>query len=176
MRAEKICKLSLGAVFVAFIAVCSWICIYLPSGMPLTLQIFAISLSGFLLGIKWGTMSVISYILLGAVGIPVFSSFTGGISYISGPTGGFILGFIPLAFSCGAVSGIKNKALKLIIPFIGLIICHAFGFLYYSIVTRISPILAFLTSSAPYIIKDIILIFGAFLLTLRLKKLINSKI
>ena len=170
MRAENIYKISLSALFTAIIAICSWLCIQLPSSMPVTLQVFAVALSGFFLGIKLSSLSVLAYILLGAVGIPVFSSFTGGISCLTGPTGGFIIGFIPLSILCGLSIKTKSKILKLFLPISGIIICHAFGIAQYAVITKTSPFLAFLVSSAPYIIKDVILIFGAFFLSLRLKK------
>ena len=89
IRTLNMAKVSLMAVL---IAVCSWITI--PSQIPFTLQTLAIFTALGLLGGKLGTLSICIYILLGCVGIPVFSGFRGGIGIIAGPTGGYIYGFI----------------------------------------------------------------------------------
>ena len=70
----------------------------IPIGpVPISLTNFAIYLSLYLLDWKKGTVSYILYLLLGLVGLPVFSGFTGGIGKLAGPTGGYIIGFIPMA-------------------------------------------------------------------------------
>jgi len=80
------------ALFAVLMAICSWISI--PTVIPFTLQTFAVFLAVCVLGGKRGTMSVIVFVLLGAVGIPVFAGFTGGLQVILGNTGGYIIGFI----------------------------------------------------------------------------------
>ena len=79
-------------MFAAVIAVLSQIAIPLPSGVPVTLQTFAVALAGYTLGMKLGGLSAIVYVLIGAVGVPVFSGFKGGLGSLTGPTGGFIWG------------------------------------------------------------------------------------
>ena len=92
----------LCAVMAAVTAVCAQISIPMPSGVPVTLQTFAVPLTGYLLGMKYGLISVAVYILLGAAGVPVFTGFRGGIGTIAGPTGGFIVGFLlmVIGFMC----------------------------------------------------------------------------
>ena len=80
------------AIFTALMAVCSWISI--PTAIPFTLQTMAVFLAVGLLGGKRGTLAVTAYVLLGAVGAPVFANFSGGIGILLGQTGGYILGFI----------------------------------------------------------------------------------
>ena len=80
------------AVGAALIAICSWISI--PMAVPFTLQTFAVFAILLLLGGKRGTMSILTYVLMGAIGLPVFSGFTGGVGVLLGKTGGYILGFI----------------------------------------------------------------------------------
>ena len=75
----------------ALMAVCSWISI--PTAIPFTLQTMAVFLAVGLLGGKRGTLAVTAYVLLGAVGAPVFANFSGGIGILLGQTGGYILGF-----------------------------------------------------------------------------------
>ena len=79
-------------LFAVVIAICSWISI--PTVVPFTLQTFAVFLAVAVLGGKRGTLSVIVYVLLGAVGLPVFSGFKGGIGVLLNTTGGYIIGFI----------------------------------------------------------------------------------
>lgn len=76
----------------ALMAVCSWISI--PTAVPFTLQTFAVFCILSLLGGKRGTAAILVYLLLGAIGLPVFAEFTSGIGIILGNTGGYMLGFI----------------------------------------------------------------------------------
>ena len=92
MNRQKITTIVLCALFAAITAVLSQIAIPMPSGVPVTLQTFAIALCGFYLCTARATVSTVVYVLLGAVGVPVFSGFKGGIASIVGPTGGFIIG------------------------------------------------------------------------------------
>ena len=71
--------------------------------VPISLTNFAIYLSLYLLDWKKGTLSYLIYLLLGLVGLPVFSGFTGGLAKLAGPTGGYIIGFIPMAILAGIV-------------------------------------------------------------------------
>ena len=114
MNRQKITTIVLCALFAAITAVLSQIAIPMPSGVPVTLQTFAIALCGFYLCTARATVSTVVYVLLGAVGVPVFSGFKGGIASIVGPTGGFIIGFIAMA----AISGIafRNMPEKFRIP------------------------------------------------------------
>ena len=79
------------ALFTALIAVLAQISIPLPGGVPLTLQTLAVPLAGIVLGPRRGTFSTLLYVLLGAIGIPVFANFTGGLGIVLGVTGGFII-------------------------------------------------------------------------------------
>ena len=80
------------ALFAAIIAVCSWI--QIPMTVPFTMQTFAVFCALATLGGKGGTISVLIYIVLGAVGVPVFAGFTGGVGILFGTTGGYIIGFL----------------------------------------------------------------------------------
>jgi len=115
----------------ALIVICSWISI--PMTVPFTLQTFAVFLSVILLGGKRGTLSVLVYILLGAVGLPVFSGFKGGIGVILGPTGGYILGFIISALIMWGFESMFGKKLWVYITsmILGLASCYAFGTIWF---------------------------------------------
>ena len=85
--------MTLCALFGALIALCSWLCV--PIGdIAFTMQTFAVFLTLGLLGGKWGTVTILVYLLLGAVGMPVFTAFRGGIGVLAGVTGGYLWGFL----------------------------------------------------------------------------------
>ena len=168
------------ALMAAIIAVCSWISI--PVGaVPVTLQTFAIAVCGGLLGMKKGTLAVVVYTLLGVVGLPVFSLFTGGIGAISGATGGYILGFVFITvfggFFCDRFSG--NLPLTVIGSIIGLLICYATGTLWYAFVYlgntgHTGLISVLVTCVLPYIIPDFIKITLGCLVAKTVRKRIGA--
>lgn len=95
---KKTTQLAYSALFTALIALCAWVSVPMP--VPFTLQTLAVFLCASLQKPKWAAASVAAYIALGALGLPVFSNFRGGLGMLLGPTGGFILGFLPAAFVC----------------------------------------------------------------------------
>ena len=114
----------------AVIAVCSQISV--PTIVPFTMQTFAVFTVVGLLGIWQGTCAVCVYIALGAIGVPVFSGFRGGIAALTGATGGYIIGFIALALIMGAIIKIKpeSRPWAYIAMALGLAVCYAFGSLW----------------------------------------------
>ena len=156
------------------ICVISLLQIPLSTGVPVTLQVFAVALAGYILGWARGSVAVLIYIAVGIVGVPVFSGYMGGFSAFFGPTGGFIVGFFLIALLSGL--GRDQKAvLAILFGFAGLVLCHGLGVLHYRIITNCSIGTALLTVSLPYIIKDMALIAGAYFLSLPLKKRILKK-
>ena len=159
-------------IFTAIITICSWISI--PFTVPFTLQTFAVFLAVLLLGGKRGTIAVLVYILLGTVGIPVFSGFKGGIGVLLGPTGGYIIGFIATALIMWAFEHFRsdNKTVYPVISMLtGLLACYAFGTVWFFRVynngtdtpASVSVILGWCV--VPFIIPDLIKIFLAFLIS-----------
>lgn len=157
-------------MFAAILAILSQISIPMPSGMPITLQTFAVALTGFVLAWKRGTASTLIYILLGAVGVPVFSGLRGGIQVLVGHTGGFIWGFVFMAILCGVGIMQENKTMGIIIGFIGLAICHLFGVIQFAVVMKMDFLKSFLLASAPYLIKDAVSVILAYILGYRIRK------
>jgi len=163
------------ALFVALTAICSWIMI--PSPIPFTLQTFAVCLSCILLGGRNGSITIIAYIVLGAVGLPVFSGFRGGLGALLGPTGGYILGFIFSALVIWLITSLFGKSLYVYIlsTIPALLICYAFGTAWYVLVyTKSTETISFISVLSlcviPYIIPDIIKICLAVSLGSSLKK------
>lgn len=168
---SKISNLVFASLFSAIISVISQIYIMTPFGIPITLQIFAVSLCGFFLGAKWGIASVLTYISAGILGLPVFSGFRGGIQHILSPTGGFITGFIFLVFLCGIAR--KNKFISVISGIWGVLTCHLIGIIQFAFTTNTGFIPSFITASLPFLIKDIISVVVAFGLSVTLNKYIS---
>ena len=156
------------AIFSAIISILSIISIPTPWGVPFTLQTFSISLAGFVLGKKYGTLSVIIYLLLGAIGLPVFAGLTGGIASFVSLTGGFLFGFIFLAFLCG-----KNNIFYAIL---GIFICHLLGTIQFSFLTKTNILNSLIIVSLPYLIKDLLSIFLAYFISKKIKKSIYKNI
>ena len=137
MKNSKVRDLVLCSLFVALIIVGTFIRIPIPV-LPFTLQLLFTMLAGLLLGPKLGATSVIIYIILGLIGIPVFTE-GGGIGYIFKPTFGYIVGFAVGAYATGKIANKeKNPSMRrlLIANFIGLFIVYAFGMIYYYVISN----------------------------------------
>ena len=159
-------------LFVAVIAVCSWISI--PTAVPFTMQTFSIFVTIGLLGMYRGTIAILAYILLGAIGVPVFAGFTGGMGALLGNTGGYIIGFIASGILAGLI--IKQFGRKPVVMFLGmaagLVACYAFGtawFMYFY--TRTAGAIGIMTALSwcviPFIIPDLVKITLAIIITKR---------
>lgn len=159
---SKTYNYALCALFTAFIAICSQIAIHIGD-IPISLSMLAIYITGMVLGAKYGVISVIVYILLGAVGIPVFAGGKGGAAVILGPTGGFIIGYIFCVMIVGWFNGKKekNKIYSIISMILGLISCYVLGMGWYSIISEVPIKLALKYCVIPFIPGDIIKIIIA---------------
>ena len=165
------------ALFSVFISACAWICV--PSVVPFTLQTFGVFLSLIYLGGKKGTLSIILYILLGTVGLPVFSGGSGGIGVLFSLNGGYIFGllFVGIIFLLFERLGCK-KYIQFISLLCGLVICYIIGALHFSLVyfqngNTITFYKAILLCIVPYIIPDLLKIYISVILGNKLKKLVR---
>ena len=170
--------LVLIALFAALIALCAWITI--PSFVPFTMQTFAVFMAASLLGGKRGTLAVLVYILLGAVGLPVFSGFNSGLGYLAGKTGGYIIGFIALALTMWGVTKIGGRGwvARGIGMVAGLLVCYAFGTAWFmNVYIRTSGPVTLMTVLSwcviPYIIPDLVKIALALYLSIRIERRIT---
>ncbi len=132
---RKTLDLALCALFSAVIAACAWISI--PAGsVPFTLQTFAVFAALGLLGGKRGTISIAVYLLLGAVGLPVFAGFQGGIGALLGTTGGYLVGFLLaglVVWLAEARFGTKTGVF-VAASVVGMLLCYAFGTAWFLVV------------------------------------------
>ena len=158
------------------IILCSWITIPLP--VPITLQTFALYTALLLLGGKMGTISLLLYILLGAAGLPVFSSFSAGFAHLLSPTGGYILGFLLCALLYLATEKLtKNrKILKALVLFAGTLLCYTTGTLWFVFYanSHTSFFAALAVCVLPYVIPDILKLITAIFISDKVKPIINK--
>ncbi len=150
------------AVFAVLMAICSWISI--PMSVPFTLQTFGVFLAVGVLGGKRGTLAIVVYVLLGAIGIPVFAGFTGGIGIILSNTGGYIIGFIFSALAMWAMETLLGKKtwVLAVSMIAGLIICYGKNMGAVGVATVLGWCVI------PFIIPDIVKIVLALALSKRL--------
>ncbi len=152
----KIKNLILSSLFTCLIIISSYITIPLPfTPIPLTLQVLFVLLSSIFLGPFFGFLSVITYIIIGALGFPVFSGGNSGIGYLFGKTGGFLFGFIISSIVTGYIYRLNKKLLPIAI-ISGIIIIHLCGVLYLSKILSIDVYKAFVIGSLPFIPVDLI--------------------
>lgn len=167
------------AMFTALIAVCSQISI--PLGpVPFTLQTLAVYIAAAMLGWKRGTISVLVYILIGLVGVPVFAGFSGGFSSVVTPSFGYIIGFVLTALAVGLSSNLfGNKLVPLIVSMvIGLLLCYIVGTIWFMVVYNVTNQyidlgLALSWCVVPFIIPDMAKIAVAAILVNRLDKIVK---
>lgn len=165
MLKKNVVLMCFSAFFVVFLCVCGMVSFPLIGGVSFTLQTFGVALCGYVLGVGWSNICILAYISLGFVGFPVFSGLGAGIGVIAGPTGGFLVGFIPLGLACAVSKKIKPLMLQLLISFLGLAVCHIMGVLWLWIQSGGTFYSAFAVGSFPFIIKDLILVFAAFFIS-----------
>ena len=165
------------AIFAVLIAICSWISI--PMTVPFTLQTFGVFMAVGVLGGKRGSLAVLVYILLGAIGVPVFANFTGGIGILLNNTGGYIIGFFFSAIVMWAMESLwgKSPVVQILSMIVGLIVCYAMGTAWFMVVyTKTSGAVGLGTVLGwcviPFIIPDLVKIALAFVLSRRVRKLV----
>ncbi|MEJ8737995.1 biotin transporter BioY [Erysipelotrichaceae bacterium HCN-30851] len=169
--------MALGAVM---ISICSWISI--PATIPFTMQTFAVFFVLSVLGGKRGTLSIIVYILLGVIGIPVFAQFTSGLGVLLGSTGGYIVGFIFMGLTYWLIIGFFGKKLytEILAMVIGMVVLYSFGTAWFMIfyaqtneAIGLAMVLAWCV--IPFIIPDLIKLVLALTLARRISTKLKIK-
>ena len=159
-------ELIVCALFAAIIAILAQISIPLPfTTVPLTMLIFAVAVTGLILGPKLGAISVLIYLLLGGIGLPVFAQFSGGLGVLFGPTGGYLLGLPLMVYIVGFG---KEKSSSPVIIFlsliIGLISVYITGTLMFAAITRNTIYQSILYCVAPFAFIDLIKLVLAYII------------
>ena len=154
-RVKKMCYIALCTAILCILGPLS---ITIPiSPVPIALAVFGTYISGYVLGSKWGAIASVLYILIGAVGIPVFSGFTGGPAKLVGPTGGYLIGYIAISFFTGLfVEKFEGKIYMYVVGMVvGLVICYILGTIWLACVAGMSGTAALMAGVIPFIPGDI---------------------
>ncbi|MDR1815995.1 MAG: biotin transporter BioY [Clostridiales Family XIII bacterium] len=164
----------LCAIFAALTGVLSQVQVPLPfTPVPINLALLSVLICGGVLGAKKGAIAMVVYILLGAVGVPMFSGFTGGIGILTGPTGGYIIGYLPAAVIMGlmaqwapktgsaAVKTGKGIAASLAKGVPAVAACYALGTIWFMISTGTGFAESLLMCVIPFIPGDVLKIIAA---------------
>lgn len=164
--ASRARSIAFVALSVALIAVSAWVTI--PIGpVPFTLQMFAVTLAILVLAPKQAVAAIACYLLLGAIGVPVFSGMRGGFGVLAGPTGGFLIGYL-LGVALASVvlalfrrRGIDNLAVSIAAGVIFTIVAYVCGWAQYMVVAHVGAAASFAVTVAPFIVVDLIKIVAA---------------
>ncbi len=173
----KIKQITLAAMMTALCAVCAWITV--PFAVPFTMQTFAVFLTCLLLGGGRAAAVMSVYLLIGAMGVPVFSGFSGGVGVLTGPTGGYLIGFIML---CGVYAVFIRivpcqPAAQILGLITGLASLYLFGTLWFVIQYTdgggIGIAAALLQCVIPFILPDLCKLALAFAVAVRTKRILQ---
>ena len=161
----------LCALFAAVCAVCSQLTIPIQP-VPITLGTFGVLMSGGFLGKRYGLLALLIYLILGAAGVPVFSMMRAGISVLAGPSGGFILGFAPMAFVVGLVSEKLGHTFKsmLVATLAGTAVCYVMGIGWFMFLTGTGMWSAMVMCMFPFLPGDLAKIILASFLVAKYRK------
>lgn len=169
-------NLILYSLFTALTAVLSQISINLPfTPIPINLAMLSVFMSGAMIGSKGGAISQIVYVLLGAIGVPVFANLSAGVGILFGPTGGYIVGYVLAAFITGFIIEKMNNnfIIYILSMFMGLIACYSLGTLWFMFITKAGILASLSMCVIPFIVGDILKILAGSFLALRLNPIVN---
>lgn len=171
--------LILTAFFAALTVIFSAISIPIPvSPVPFSLAIAAIFLAGALLPKAQAAVAQIVYLLLGIVGLPVFSKFSGGLGVLAGPTGGYLIGYPIMAFIIALIiekTGKRNFIVYFVSMLCGLAACYAVGTLWLSLQAHLPFFAALSAGVIPFVIPDVVKAVLASLLAMALYKVLEKR-
>ena len=185
---KDVTYIAMGAVL---ITLCAWITLPLPA-VPVTMQLFAVFAVLLFLGGRRGFFSILTYLLLGAVGLPVFSGFTGGFGVLLNTTGGYLLGFILLGLVYWGAEGLGYRTgkegagaakvrglVQLSALVLGLLLCYALGTIwFYAVYTRTEGAISFGTILAwcvlPFVLPDLAKLLLAYGVTRALRRALGA--
>ncbi|MFJ7636830.1 biotin transporter BioY [Peribacillus sp. NPDC097206] len=154
---EKLRMMIITALFAAIIGILSQLTIPLPL-VPITGQTLAVGLAATILGARYGTYSVVLYLFIGAAGVPVFAEMSGGLAKIFGPTGGYLLSYIPTVFITGWILE-KTRftfPIALIANIIGMMITLTIGTIWLKYAAALTWTAAIASGFAPFLIVGIL--------------------
>ena len=184
-QSQKIVQMAEVALMSAVLCVISPFSIPVPmSPVPMNLALFGVHLTAVLLGAKNGAVSVMIYLLLGAVGVPVFSGFSGGIGVLLGPTGGYLFGYVPCVLLTGWLgrraqksrfSGKWQLLLQGSSMAAGTVVCYILGTAWFLMIMQETYTLsqALLVCVVPYLLFDFMKILAAAAIAMPLQRIVR---
>ena len=173
---NKTKSMTIISLMTAMICILGPITLAIPiSPVPISLVTLAIYFAVYILGMKKGAISCLLYLLIGFVGLPVFSAFTGGVGKLLGPTGGYLIGYVFMAVICGFFieRWQSNRIMQMIGMMLGTLICYLFGTIWLSIQAGMSFYAALGTGVFPFILGDIVKIVAALIAGPAIRKRLN---
>lgn len=163
-------KMVLCSLFASLIAVCAWLAIPIPP-ISVTLQTFGVLLALGVLGGKWGTVSILLYLVMGVVGLPVFTGFRGGAAALLDATGGFLWGFLAGGLAYWAAERLGKISASVLCQ----LVCYLSGCLWFEYwAGNVGFLAAALICVVPYLIPDILKLWLAYTLSKRIGKRLKS--
>ena len=173
-------EMAYTAIMAAVICVLSPIAIPLAGEVPVSLATLAVMLSGAVLGRKLGTLAVLVYIILGMIGMPVFANYASGAGIVFGMTGGYIVGYLPLAYMTGLFRerwGKEKKYMSIACgALLGNLILYILGTAWFIRCTEMALSGALAACVIPFIPGDLLKIAAVCLLTPRIRPFLESKL
>lgn len=170
--------MTMVALVTAALCIISPFSIPIPiSPIPITMALYAIYLGSIILGKARGVMSTLIYLLLGMVGLPVFTGFSGGLQKLAGPTGGYLIGYIFLAFFTGLFVEKYPGRLRMYFlgGVIGLVFCYAFGTAWFLFQYDVGVQAALVMCVLPYIPFDLVKLILAILVGQQVRKALEKQ-
>jgi len=158
------------ALFIALIIVGSYISVPIPIGpVPIALADFFVMLTGFFLGGKYGLLSVVLYLGLGVIGLPVFSNGGSGLAFLLGPTGGFLIGYVLLAATIGFLTDRERSTflLDVVAVLLGNILLYGVGITWLKMTLELSWSAAFAAGFLPFLPGTIVKIIVVLIISRR---------
>ena len=174
----RIKQMTFIALMAAIIAVLSPISLPIVGEVPISLATLAVMLAGAVLGSRDGTIATAIYLLLGAIGVPVFAGYTSGVGILVGVTGGYLIGYLPLAYFSGffveRATGQKEKLIGGVIGMlVGTVILYVIGTAWFMYVTKMNLMASLMACVIPFLPGDALKIVAVSLLRPQLEKVVS---
>ena len=170
MKEKRLKEMCVTAVFAALICIAAPFSINIGSLVPISLATLAVYIVSGMLDVKCSVSAVAVYILLGAVGLPVFSGFSGGVQKLFGVTGGYIFGYLALALIVSLMTcKIKKKYIYPLSMVLGTAVLYLIGTVWFIIETKTAVTAALMSCVVPFIPGDLVKIAAASVLCVNLK-------
>ena len=172
---EKTRAMVMTALGAAIISALSPISIPLGNFVPISLATLGVMLCGAVLGKKMGTMSTLIYLILGCIGMPVFAGYSSGAHVLLGPTGGYLVGYLPLAYLTGLFTEKENKTMLVAGMLIGTAVLYALGTVWFMYVTKMDLMASLGLCVIPFLFGDALKMIVVYILRDALKRFVPNR-